>query len=117
MTDRFTDLHSHLVPCVDDGSTSIRESLDSLAALRAEGVRAVVTTPHLLVPRLASDAAIDRELELHRREFERLARAVTDEANLPQLGLGQEIWAPDAEAIRRIVDRPGIGLAGSRWLL
>ncbi len=34
----FTDLHSHLVPGVDDGSASVEESLDSLAALRAEGV-------------------------------------------------------------------------------
>src|SRR5262245_60692231 len=34
----FTDLHSHLVPGVDDGSASVEESIGSLAALRAEGV-------------------------------------------------------------------------------
>jgi len=117
MTQRFTDLHSHLVPAVDDGSTSIRESLDSLAALRAEGVRTLVTTPHLLLPRLGTDAAIDRELDRHRRAFDRLADAALDEPDLPVLGLGQEIWSPDAAALRRIVRRPGIGLAGTRWLL
>ena len=117
MTERFTDLHSHLVPAVDDGSTSIHESLDSLAALREEGVRALVTTPHLLLPRLGSDAAIDRELDRHRRAFDLLAEAVLDETELPLLGLGQEIWAPDAAMLRRIVKRPGIGLAGTRWLL
>jgi protein-tyrosine phosphatase len=117
MTLRFTDLHSHLVPAVDDGSTSIRESLDSLAALGAEGVGAVVTTPHLLLPRLATDAAIDRELDRQRRAYDALAEAVMNEVDLPRLGLGQEIWASDAAQLRRVVDRPGIGLAGSRWLL
>ena len=113
----LTDLHSHLVPSVDDGSSSIRESLDSLAALHAEGVRAVVTTPHLLLPRLTTDAAIERELDFHRREFDRLAEVVVDESDLPLLGLGQEIWAPDAAALRRITRRTDVGLAGTRWLL
>jgi protein-tyrosine phosphatase len=113
----LTDLHSHLVPGVDDGSTSIRESLDSLAALYAEGVGAVVTTPHLLLPRLMDDAAIERELALHRRAFDALAEAVVDEADLPLLGLGQEIWAPDAAMLRRVVRRTDVGLAGTAWLL
>jgi protein-tyrosine phosphatase len=117
MTPTFVDLHSHLVPAVDDGSGSVEESLDSLASLRAEGVQALVTTPHLLLPRLATDAAIGRELQFHRREFERLAEAAADQPDLPPLGLGQEIWAPDAGILRRIVRRPEVGLAGSRWLL
>src|SRR5688500_15635844 len=72
----FTDLHSHLVPGVDDGSTSIEESLDSLAALRAEGVGALVTTPHLLLPRLATGADLDDELAIHRAAFDQLAEVV-----------------------------------------
>ncbi len=117
MTLPFTDLHSHLVPAVDDGSVSVEESLTSLAALRDEGVGALVTTPHLLLPRLGTDAAIGRELDLHRRGFDRLAEAALEEGDLPLLGLGQEIWAPDADALRRITGRAGVGLAGTRWLL
>ena len=117
MTANFVDLHSHLVPGVDDGSGSVEESLASLAALHAEGVTALVTTPHLLLPRLATDWAIARELDFHRREFDELAEAVAEANDLPLLGLGQEIWAPDAAMLRRIVGRPGIGLAGTRWLL
>ena len=74
----LTDLHSHLVPGVDDGSASVEESLSSLAGLRAEGVGALVTTPHLLLPRLATDAALVRELALHRRAFDELADAARD---------------------------------------
>src|SRR6476660_6457881 len=87
------DLHSHLVPGVDDGTRTVAESLTALAGLHAEGVRLVVTTPHLLVPRLESDAALVLELDTHRRAFDRLAEATADQQNLPVLMLGQEIWA------------------------
>jgi protein-tyrosine phosphatase len=113
----FTDLHSHLVPGVDDGSASIEESLSSLAVLRAEGIGTLVTTPHLLLPKLATDQAIDRELGVHREAFDRLAEAAADRSDVPRLGLGQEIWAPDAAQLGRVVRRPGVGLGGSRFML
>lgn len=47
------DLHTHLLPGVDDGSPSLDHSADVLARLAAEGVGTVVCTPHLR----ASDAA------------------------------------------------------------
>jgi protein-tyrosine phosphatase len=113
----FTDVHSHLVPGVDDGSTSADESRASLLRLRGEGVGTVVTTPHLLLPHLAGRAAIDRELERHRTAFEGLLEDLVGTLDLPVLGLGQEIWAPDAALLRTVVDRDDVGLAGSRWLL
>jgi protein-tyrosine phosphatase len=113
----FTDLHNHLVPGVDDGAATVAESLDALRSLYAEGVRTLVATPHLLLPRLATDAAVTRELDLQRRAFERLRAAVTREPDLPALGLGQEIWAPDAATLRRVVDRADVGLDGSSALL
>jgi protein-tyrosine phosphatase len=113
----FSDLHNHLVPGVDDGCATVAESLDALRSLYAEGVRTLVATPHLLLPRLATDAAVTRELDLQRRAFERLKAAVAREADLPTLGLGQEIWAPDAATLRRVVERRDVGLDGSSALL
>ena len=113
----FTDLHSHLVPGVDDGSASVEESLSSLAALRAEGVAALVTTPHLLLPRLPNEATLAHELGIHRAAFDQLAEAVLDRTDLPAIGLGQEIWAPDAHQIRRVVHRTDVGLGRGRFLL
>jgi protein-tyrosine phosphatase len=118
-TDRslaIIDLHSHLVPGVDDGTRTNAESLTALAGLYREGVRHAVTTPHLLMPRLESDAALDRELDGHRRAFDQLAPALRDRTDVPSLALGQEIWAPDAAAVRRIVRRTDVGLSG-RFLL
>jgi protein-tyrosine phosphatase len=113
----FLDIHSHLVPGVDDGVESVDEALTSLAALRSEGVAALVTTPHLLVPHLTSDAAIDRQLSLHRDAFEQVTAAVAERADLPAIGLGQEIWAPDGATLGRVAHRSDVGLAGTRWML
>lgn len=113
----LSDLHNHLVPGVDDGCVDVAESLDALRELYAEGVRALVATPHLLLPRLRSDTAIAAELDLQRRAFDRLVEQIEGEPGLPAIGLGQEIWAPDAAAIRRVASRPDVGLGGSRMLL
>ena len=113
----FVDLHNHLVPGVDDGAASVAESLDALRTLYAEGVRTLVATPHLLLPHLATDSAIGRTLDTQRRAFDRLAEAAALESDLPALGLGQEIWAPDAATIRRVVCRTDVGLGGSRTML
>jgi protein-tyrosine phosphatase len=110
------DLHSHLVPGVDDGTRTVDESLQALAELAQQGVATVVTTPHLLLPNLPTDAALQRELDTQRRAFEEVLRACESRNDLPQLYLGQEIWAPDAAVARRIVRRRDLGLPG-RYLL
>jgi protein-tyrosine phosphatase len=113
----LADVHSHLVPGVDDGTTSVEESLESLRSLRAEGVAALITTPHLLLSRLESQSEIGRELDGHRRAFDRLVLAGAGATDLPAIGLGQEIWASNAEQIRRVLGRTDVGLGGTDYLL
>jgi protein-tyrosine phosphatase len=112
----IVDLHSHLVPGVDDGTRTLAESLQALSELYQEGVRVAVTTPHLLVPHLPTDLAVQRELDRHRRAFDELALACRARDDVPTLYLGQEIWAPDATAARRVIRRRDVGLPG-RFLL
>jgi protein-tyrosine phosphatase len=106
------DLHSHLVPGVDDGTRTLEESIQALSSLYQDGVRAAVTTPHLLVPHLPTEAALQRELDLHRRAFDELLAECERRDDLPTIWLGQEIWAPDAAAARRVVRRSDVGLPG-----
>ncbi len=46
------DLHSHILPSIDDGAASTQMSLDMLDTASAMGFRTIVATPHL-VERLA----------------------------------------------------------------
>ncbi len=42
----MTDFHSHILPNIDDGSSSVEESLELLAMLSSQGIDTVVATPH-----------------------------------------------------------------------
>lgn len=44
----FTDWHSHILPGVDDGIRTVQESLDTLDAFEAAGIRKVWFTPHIM---------------------------------------------------------------------
>ena len=43
----YVDLHSHVLPGVDDGSPSVEVSLAMLEGAIGQGVGAMVLTPHL----------------------------------------------------------------------
>lgn len=43
-----TDVHSHFIPGIDDGSKSIEESLELLQAMQNFGYKKVITTPHIM---------------------------------------------------------------------
>ncbi len=42
------DIHSHLIPGIDDGSQSMEESLSLLKAMEALCYKKVITTPHIM---------------------------------------------------------------------
>jgi protein-tyrosine phosphatase len=52
LTDGFTtlrtDMHSHLLPGLDDGAETVEHSLELLRELRALGYRKLVMTPHIM---------------------------------------------------------------------
>src|SRR5690606_30700608 len=103
---RVIDIHSHLLPGVDDGSPSIDASLPVLRRFEEEGVEVLVLTPHLN----ASQASV-APIERHREILEELRRGAPA---LPELRLGWEIMldAPGAD-----LSAPELALAGSRALL
>ncbi len=52
------DLHSHLIPGIDDGSQSMEESLKLLKGLEVLGYEKVITTPHIMSDCYKNDAGI-----------------------------------------------------------
>lgn len=42
------DIHSHILPGVDDGASSVEESIELIRELYNDGIRVVVATPHVM---------------------------------------------------------------------
>ncbi|MGB1125501.1 MAG: CpsB/CapC family capsule biosynthesis tyrosine phosphatase, partial [Phycisphaeraceae bacterium] len=40
------DIHSHILPGIDDGCTTVAESLESVRVLKAYGYVGTICTPH-----------------------------------------------------------------------
>ncbi len=64
------DMHSHLVPGVDDGSNSVETSLELLRGFMDMGYRKIITTPHT-----RPDMFPNTQVEL-KAGFERLKKAL-----------------------------------------
>jgi len=93
------DLHSHLLPGVDDGSPSVDASVPVLEQFAAQGVECIVLTPHLTASQAAS-APYERHVEI----LETLRAAAPTAL---ELRLGWEI----------MLDEPNVDLRSSRLSL
>ena len=82
----FIDIHSHILPYVDDGAKSIEESIELLKQEKEQGVDAVICTPHFY-PRFSS---LDEHLQSTTESFKLLKEAARG-LNLPELFLGHEV--------------------------
>ena len=79
------DIHAHILPFVDDGSSSLEESLDMVRSAHESGVTDIICTPHLRNQFNKTPS----ELKV---AFEEFKRAVKN-AEIPvNLYLGQEIY-------------------------
>jgi protein-tyrosine phosphatase len=89
------DIHTHLLPGVDDGSPSVEVSVPVLERFRQDGVTVLVCTPHLRATE-AARAPIERHRAI-------LAELVKHAPPVPELVLGWEI----------MLDAPGADLRAS----
>lgn len=51
----LTEMHSHILPGVDDGSKSVEMSLEMIDMLKSQGADAIVLTPHYYSNRISLD--------------------------------------------------------------
>lgn len=97
------DVHSHILPGVDDGSDSIDTSLKMLAMARESGVDAIIATPHFDpnggYPNYASRGLYDLRHELETAAERagidisiRLGMEIMAEKELPQLLESGRVW-------------------------
>ncbi len=87
----FADLHTHILPSVDDGSRSAEEAVELLRRCYEDGAAAVALTPHFY-----PDVHTPKEFLAKREDsFALLTEAVKEQAErgvaLPKLHLGGEV--------------------------
>lgn len=85
------DVHTHVLPSLDDGAKDMQQSLNMLKIAQREGVTSLFATPHLVCDGSQQQMAA-RTLTL----FEELKKRSADEGLTIKLHLGFEIMLSDA---------------------
>lgn len=85
---RIVDFHSHILPAVDDGSTSLEESIAMLRMEAEQGIHHVVVTPHFYAQHDSIEDFLERRAEAEHCLREEMAK----HEDLPGISVGAEIY-------------------------
>ncbi len=80
------DIHTHILPELDDGSSGVEESIKMLDMLSEQGVDTVVATPHFYI----DDTPVDEFLMRRSVSLKKLTDAL-DDNNQPKIAVGAEV--------------------------
>ena len=81
------DTHTHILPQMDDGSKSVRQSIRQLRREAKQRISNVLLTPHFYASKEAPEAFFARRDE----SFAALKAGMADTEGLPRLHLGAEV--------------------------
>lgn len=106
----YIDIHSHILPGVDDGPESIEQTIRMLHMAISEGINTIIATPHYEPG--GDNPSVD--------ELERIRKQVEEEAfNISRkikLYLGNEVYYGES-AVSLLKAGEALTLAGSRYVL
>jgi len=83
----IVDIHSHILPNIDDGAKDAQTSILLLRKLKEQGVTHVFATPHFI----AQENSLDDFLKTREESYKTLLEAIGDE-DLPKVYLGAEVY-------------------------
>jgi protein-tyrosine phosphatase len=106
-----TEIHFHLLPGVDDGPSSIEETVELAAAAAREGTRTIIATPHVH-PEFVTDVR-----ELGERVREVVVRLAAERIPIRVPCGGELAHGMVARLSRWELDTIAHGPPGRRWLL
>ncbi|HEX2451046.1 MAG TPA: CpsB/CapC family capsule biosynthesis tyrosine phosphatase [Gemmatimonadales bacterium] len=102
------DLHSHLLPAVDDGAGTVEQAVAVLGTMAGHGITGICLTPHLTATEAESGVPA-----AHDAAFARLTAAAPP---TPRLHRGAEVML-DRPLGRAAAANHGVRLGGSRYIL
>ncbi len=100
----MTDFHSHVLPGIDDGAANLKESLQMLAMMQAQGVRRVVATPHFYANHDHPKDFLER-----RRHAEDALRKALRNQQAPKISVGAEVRYFDGMSDCELLNQLTIG--------
>lgn len=103
------DFHSHILPCVDDGSKSLEESRALLESLASQGVGTVVSTSHFYPDHEPIQSFLKRRNEAYEKLRDSLGECK------PEILLGAEVRFYDG--ISRMEELSSLRIANTKLLL
>lgn len=112
----MTDLHTHILPGLDDGAKTVEESLQMLRTQRSQGVETVVLTPHFYRDRENPKRFLQRRRDAVIALGSRVLELSEEErSSLPHMFLGAEVaWWP---TLAEWDELPELCLGGTKHLL
>lgn len=102
----YFDIHTHIVPGVDDGAESLEESLEMISQMREQGVLNIVATPHYP----------DGKTEKIKDAFDMLKMSVEDKYPDMKLYLGNELLNGPG-VIEALKNKTALTIAGTKYIL
>lgn len=103
------DWHSHILPNLDDGSRDVSESIAMLTALKQQGCKTVIATPHFY----ANDESVAEFLQRREEAFEALKGELPE--GTPRIVLGAEVRY--YQGISHLEELERLCITGSKLLL
>lgn len=104
------DIHSHILPAVDDGAVNMEQTKNMLRIAFEEGIRTIIATPHYAVGCInPTKDELEEKLKLVREEALKINETLT-------LYLGNEVFYSE-EVIRDLRNNKALTLAGTRYVL
>ena len=108
----MTDMHCHILPCVDDGAGSVEEACSMAWKAWENGTKRIIATPHFCRP----DQRRRRSVQEYRRYVYLLQQGLRELGCGLELRAGMEVFA--TAELPKLLDRQEVlTLADSRYLL
>ena len=105
------DIHTHILPGIDDGSRNSEMSVEMLKALKEEGVTDVVLSPHFY----AHENSVEKFLARRQVSIEHLERALEGQSLGIRLHPGAEVLYMDS--LDKVDGLGEMTIGGSKYLL
>ena len=106
----FIDIHSHILPGLDDGAKNLEETREMLQIACQEGIRTIIATPHFFSPEKSASLEKVVETVFHIREKIKEWKLSID------IYPGNEVYY-QSETTELLEDGRICSMVGSRYLL